>query len=201
MLPEGSITHLILSAKRGDESAMQGLWDRCFQRMMLIARAKLQDSPRRVADEEDIVLTALNGFFEGARQGRFPQLKDRSSLWPLLTKITMRKAISQRARERTASRGGGRIRGDSVFAIDDDSYRGIEAAIAKEITAEFADEVCISGRELLERLDDDVLRLVARRKLEGYLHAEIAKELGCSKRTIDRKLDHIRRVWRSLLDP
>jgi DNA-directed RNA polymerase specialized sigma24 family protein len=39
------------------------------------------------------------------------------------------------------------------------------------------------------------LRQIAERKLEGQENAQIALELGCGLRTIERRLQEIRRIW------
>ena len=44
-------------------------------------------------------------------------------------------------------------------------------------------------------LEDETLRQIAQRKLEGYESAEIAAVLGVSSRTVDRKLRLIREIW------
>jgi DNA-directed RNA polymerase specialized sigma24 family protein len=47
---------------------------------------------------------------------------------------------------------------------------------------------------LLERLDSE-LRNVALRKVEGYSNEEIAAQLGCGLRTVERRLRLIRGIW------
>ena len=49
-------------------------------------------------------------------------------------------------------------------------------------------------QRLLGGLKPD-LQTVARMKLEGYTNREIADQLGRVERTVERKLDRIRRVW------
>ncbi len=52
--------------------------------------------------------------------------------------------------------------------------------------------------ENLARLFDvlaPVQRQVAQGKLEGCENADIARKLGCSRRTVERKLQVIRRIW------
>ena len=163
---------------------------------MGLARAKLADAPRRAEDEEDVALSALNSFFEGARQGEFPLLTDRTNLWPLLAKITARKSINQREKVFAQKRGGGKLRGESVFAKpgQDDDYRGIEGVVGVEPTPEFAAEMAEQCRDLLDQLPTD-LRLIAYRKLHGYSNAQIAKEIGRVTRTVERKLERIRALW------
>jgi DNA-directed RNA polymerase specialized sigma24 family protein len=50
-------------------------------------------------------------------------------------------------------------------------------------------------RVLLGRLRDDSLRRVALLRMEGYTNEEVADRLGCSLRTIARKIELIRRTW------
>jgi DNA-directed RNA polymerase specialized sigma24 family protein len=52
-------------------------------------------------------------------------------------------------------------------------------------------------RGLLDRLPDADLRTLAVAKLEGYSNQEAAERLGCSLRTIERRLQLIRDLWRA----
>ena len=74
---EGSVTQWIHQLQAGDRDAAQELWNRYFQRLVGLARCKLQGAQRRAADEEDVVLSAFESFFRGAEQGRFPRLQRR----------------------------------------------------------------------------------------------------------------------------
>ena len=79
----------------GNPNAAQAIWDKYFQRMADFARHKLDRLPQRVADEEDVALSAMHSFCRGAAAGRFPQLADRHDLWLLLVTITARKVYAQ----------------------------------------------------------------------------------------------------------
>src|SRR5690349_5944237 len=92
MSGEGSITGWLAQLAEGDRPAAEQLWRRYFHRLVGLARRKLRDAPRRVADEEDVALSAFDSFCRGAEQGRFPDLADREGLWALLMTITARKA-------------------------------------------------------------------------------------------------------------
>ena len=48
---------------------------------------------------------------------------------------------------------------------------------------------------LLACLEDETLGTIALRKLEGYTNEEIARLLGCSLPTVERKLARIRKKW------
>lgn len=192
----GSVTLWIANLREGDgERAHQEIWDRYFQRIVALARAKLGDLPRGAADEEDVAISAMHSLFDGVAGDRFPRLFDRNNLWALLAKITARKAINRRQHERAQKRGGGRTvlpigpGGDSmavtpeVDPADDDLGPEFVAAMHEEL------------RRLLGALPDDTLRTIAGRKLEGWTNAEIARELGVVERTVERKLGLVRACW------
>ncbi len=47
----------------------------------------------------------------------------------------------------------------------------------------------------LDEADDSELKLIAVRRMQGESAAEIAADLGCVKRTVERKVTLIRRLW------
>src|SRR5262249_5293964 len=99
-MANGSVTRWIGRLQANDSTALQHLWERCFSRVVGLARAKLRGAPRRAADEEDVVVSAFDSFWRGAREGRFPRLDDRDNLWRLLATLTSRKAFEQVRDER-----------------------------------------------------------------------------------------------------
>jgi DNA-directed RNA polymerase specialized sigma24 family protein len=109
-----------------------------------------------------------------------PFLTDRANLWPLLVVLTSRRvhdAIRYQQR-----RGG------------DDCPDELDHVISQEPTPEFEAMMSENVTRLLDKLDDPVHRQVAQGKLEGRENAEIARQLGCSERTVERKLQVIRRI-------
>jgi DNA-directed RNA polymerase specialized sigma24 family protein len=105
MSSEGSVTNWIGQLQAGDPAAAQKLWERYFRRLVGLARKKLQDAPRRAADEEDVALSAFASFCHHAARGQFPQLADRDDLWRLLVTVTSRKALHLRRDEERPKRG------------------------------------------------------------------------------------------------
>src|SRR5262249_31005936 len=154
----------------GCPAAAQKLWEGYFQKMVELARLKLQGMPRRADDEEDVALSAFNSFCGGAVEGRFPQLQDRNSLWPLLVAITAPKAVDLMRHERRLKRGGPPPNRDRPDAVEAD----VGQIIGREPTPEFALQVAEECQRLLDRLGDDILRSVALWKMEGYAVEEIA---------------------------
>lgn len=190
-----SVTVWIESLKAGDADAASKLWRRYFEGLVRLARARLRGAPRAVADEEDAALDAFDSFVRGASRGRYPRLDDRDDLWRLLVIITERKAIDQAQHERRRKRGGGRV--ISMASSGGDGHPGeAPSCIADAMpTPEFAAMVADECRSLLGKLRDDSLRQVALMRMEGYTNEEVADRLGCSLRTIARKIELIRRTW------
>lgn len=197
MSSQGSITQWLEQIEAGESAAAQMLWQRYYERLVALARRKLRDVPCRVADEEDVALSAFDCFFKGVEAGRFPKLDDRDDLWRILVTLTANKALDQIRHQTRQKRGGGRVRGESVFVKVDalDEPAGIDQVVGSEPTPEFAAEVAANCRELIERLDDETLQKVALGKMEGLTNEEIARDLGCTVRTVARKLKAIRTLW------
>jgi DNA-directed RNA polymerase specialized sigma24 family protein len=193
---EGSVTcWLRLIIKAEERAACQHLWQRYFQRLVGLARVNLRWTSRRAADEEDVALSVLANFFQGAGQGRFPLLSDRHDLWSLLVVITRRKAANL-ARHQNAARRGGKVRRVSAPpAAAAEEGPLFAALIGKEPDPAFAAEVAEECRRLLSRLGDATLRSVALWKMEGYTNQEIAAELKLAVPTVERKLARIRATW------
>lgn len=55
-------------------------------------------------------------------------------------------------------------------------------------------------KRLLELLSDERLRAVAVWKLEGYTNHEIGEKIGLKEKTVERKLQLIRRMWEQEVD-
>src|SRR5262245_32083335 len=199
MIADASVTHWIDRLKAGDPEAAQKLWERYFRRLVGLDRKKLRAAPRRAADEEDVALSAFDSFCRGAEQDRFPQLHDRLDLWQLLVLLTARKAIDLAQHERRQKRGGGAVIDEAALPYPVDSSKQgapVEQFPAPDPTPAFAAQVAEECRRLLERLDNPDLRRVALLKVEGYSNDEIAAQLGCGLRTVERRLGLIRTMWK-----
>jgi DNA-directed RNA polymerase specialized sigma24 family protein len=197
MPSEGSVTNWIGQLQAGDSAAAQPLWERYFQRLVLLARKKLQGAPRRAADEEDVALSAFDSFCRAAEDRRFPTLADRDSLWRLLVILTARKALHIIRDECRQKRGGGHVLNETALgaATPEGREAGLDEVIGAEPTPDFAAQVAEEYRRLLDLLDSDELRLIAVSRMEGYSTEEIAGRLGCAPRTVERKLQRIRGLW------
>jgi DNA-directed RNA polymerase specialized sigma24 family protein len=194
---EHSVTQWIGDLRTGNrDEASRRLWERYFERLARLAQARLRTAGGGPADGEDIALSAFDSFVRGAAAGRYPALGDRDDLWRLLVTITARKAHNQRRDEGRQKRGGGRVVGEGALAgADPDSDDFLAQVVGSEPTPEFAALVADEYRRLFGSLADESLRVVALLKLEGHSNEEIARSLDCGLRTVERKLEVIRKRW------
>jgi DNA-directed RNA polymerase specialized sigma24 family protein len=197
MPSDGSVTHWLRLLQAGDRDAPRHLWERYFRLLVTRARAALVSAQRRVADEEDVALSAFDSFCRAAEQGRFPRLDDRDDLWHLLLMLTARKVAHLLRDQRRAKRSGGKVLAEADLlgsgAAADET--GLDALISTEPTPELTAQFAEECRRLLARLGDGELRSIAVWQMEGYTVEEIASKVGCSGRTVARKLAVIRERW------
>jgi DNA-directed RNA polymerase specialized sigma24 family protein len=194
MASDGSVTRWLGQLQAGDPAAVQQLWERYFRRLVGLARKRLGDAPRRVADEEDVALSAFDSFCRNAEAGRFPDLLDRDGLWRLLMVITVRKAAHLVRDEQRQKRGG-----RPASAPSDEV--GLDQVLSREPRPEFAAEVADEWQRLVTLLGDSELEAVALLRMQGYTVEEIAHQLGYVPRSIKRKLRVIRAAWEKEVTP
>ena len=188
MSDDGSVSRWLGPLRAGDPAAAAELWRRYFHRLAGLARRKLADGPRAAADEEDVALSAFDSFCRAAEAGRLPDLADRDGLWRLLVTFTARKAAHLRRDQGRGKRGGG------VAATGDGEV--LAEILGREPDPEFAAQVADEYRRLLAALGDPELEAIAVGRMEGYSVAELAARFGCSPRSIKRKLELIRGIWK-----
>ena len=197
------VSQWLLHLAEGDEGTAQEIWNNYFGQLVRLARRKLKGIPSRDYDEEDVALSAMNSFYKGMVRHKFNNLRNRDDLWKLLVTITARKAAARRRSHFAQKRGRGQVRGESIFepqAGERGGYVGIDCILGTEPTPELAVDVAENCGRMLEQLEDETLRRIAIWTLEGYRTEEIADKLGCVRRTIERKLERIRKLWETVLE-
>jgi RNA polymerase sigma factor (sigma-70 family) len=200
----GSITRWLDGLKAGQPAAADAIWRRYYQRVVAVARRRLQSSPHQaVEDGEDVAMSVFEGLCAGAAQGQFDRLRDRTELWQLLAAIAARKVLHHRRRHGCRKRGGqaalapasARDNGNG----DADADADILALIAdKEPPPEVAAILREQLQELLDSLPDAIHRRIAEWRIEGVTNAQIAQNLGCAVRTVERKVENIRLAWEQI---
>lgn len=193
------VTAWIRSIEAGEEDAVAELWDYCHARLMKYARSKLPEHFRRALDEEDVALSAFKSFYLRAANGSFGSIDGRDSLWRLLYYITARKAHEEVRLAMRQKRGGGQVSGESAFIASGDRYNpGMEGIPDDRPAPDAKAESANYCEALFDQLEDDVLKVIALLRIEGYSVDEIAQRAGCAKRSVERRLNLIRSIWQDV---
>ncbi|HEV3437148.1 MAG TPA: ECF-type sigma factor [Gemmata sp.] len=187
MSTDDAVTVWLGQLQAGESAAARPLWEKYFHRLVGLARKRLRDAPRLAADEEDVALSVFDSFCRNAEAGRFPDLTDRDSLWRLLAAFTLRKA-ARHVRDAGALKRGGKATTDGSAVFDGMLAREPDPALAAEVAEE-----C---ERLLGALQDPELRHVALFRMDGYSVDEVAAKVGCAPRSVKRKLQLIRGIWK-----
>lgn len=192
-----SVSQWLAGLKAGDLASIEALWGRYAATLIAVARQKLRGVPTGAADEDDIAQSVFYNVCRGAAAGRFAGLKNRDELWWLLLSITKGKVVDHIRRETALKRGGGEVLSESALASN--GARGapysLDLLVAEDPTPEFLVELQEQAGRLMGLLRDDRLREIALARIEGLTVAEIAEQLEVSCRSVERKLQLIRKTW------
>lgn len=194
---EQEITQWLGGLKRGESHAQAVIWEQIFERVVRMARRKLehQGLERRTRDEEDIALSAIRCLFQKASSGGFEQLEDSTHLWKLLAKFTKGKVNDDRKKHHALKRGGSGQ--DKIHTFEEnvlgvrEEGGGIEQVLGHETTP----EIIMAMDEAVAALPAE-LQPVAVYRLEGKNDKQIAQALNVSVKTIQRRLKSIEQHWR-----
>ncbi|MDA1049125.1 MAG: sigma-70 family RNA polymerase sigma factor [Planctomycetota bacterium] len=175
------------------EAACEYLWRRYSKKLLDFACRRLNHHVRRRVDEHDVVSDVFLSLWQLQRCGG-QDLNDRQELWKMLVTITLRRisnVVKFQRRARRDYRRELRIEGSAEFDA------GLLSCVPSR---ELAPETRALVKDELEKLMGQLppqLRQIAVWKIAGFTNAEIARsdKLGCSVRTVERKLNEIRTLW------
>jgi DNA-directed RNA polymerase specialized sigma24 family protein len=199
---DSSVTLWMQQFLAGDNDiAIQRLWERYCQRLVALAARLMGDLPRRVADDEDVAISAFGSFCHGVARGRFAHLKGRDDLWRLLVTITARKANHLRDYLNCEKRGDLSVLDQPALAQAGaaSANTSLDQFLAADPTPEFISQAAEEYQRLLNSLPNDEIRSVAQWKMEGFTNAEMATKLDCTPRSVQRRLHLIRLLWTKAL--
>jgi RNA polymerase sigma factor (sigma-70 family) len=200
MATRGSYTTWLAKLDSDQELALEMLRRRLWPFLLHLARRRLGDMPRGVADEEDVAQLAFWGFVKSFRKGKVPTLENRKHLFAVVVLITDRKAKHLIQWHRRKKRAVTRQKGESEIAAHAGSSScsapGMAGVASHEPTP---DEKVLAG----DTVDHFVnllpleLRPTAKLWLANYSHREIAAELNIPRSTVDSWLRRITKLWQA----
>ena len=162
------------------------IFHRFTNRLMALARSRLDQRLAAKVDAEDIVQSVYKSFFWRCQEGQF-DLASWNSLWGLLVRITVRKCLKQQelyfAGRREVSRevqSPDASGSDIALNAYDRQPDPAEAAMLVETI-----------EQLMTGLDEQQQQMLMLR-LQGCTVLEISQQTSRSERTIERVLQRVR---------
>lgn len=181
--------------RSGEPDAARQIFHRFERRLIALARSRMSAPIRQKLDPEDLAQSVFKSFFR--RQSREPaDLNSWDGLWTLLTVITLRKC-GFRARHYRAQRRD--LQREEVLQPGPEDSQASYEAIAREPTPLEAVLLQETVTELLAGLGERDRRSVEL-SLQGYTVAEVAAQVQCAERTVQRLLARIKKRLEHLGD-
>ena len=178
---------LLAAVKSGDQQAATELFHRFANRLVRLARSRLDLDLRRKLDPDDVVQSVFDTFFRHHSADEY-DVKSWESLWALLAVITVHKCGHQIRYYRADKRDAGKEL--SAVRYTDDSIVGWEA-VASDPTPSHAAMFNESLTELMASLPERERQMLTL-QMQGATVEEISKQVSRSERTVRRVLDRIR---------
>ena len=201
--PEKLDESLLKRFKSGDKDAANELLSKYFSRTVEAARRRISTRNLRGTGSEDIALSVFESIWKKAENQHFSDedLSNSDEFWRLLCTMIRHKAESHVRRETAKKRGGGQVRGESIFVnAAGDQSPGISNqkndGLTPDELAQFADQ----HRVMMNSLNDSVLQEIVTLRMEEYKVSEIADHFDKSERWVKRKLALIRDIWQAEVD-
>lgn len=196
---QSPVTVWLRKLEAGDPNSAGDLYQHFCSRLQNLISRQIPGSVRATYDADDVAVSAFHSLFLGVREQRY-QLGNRTDIWRLLLTIAERKIAKRIRFETQEKRDIRRLLQNSVFKSppsgpQQNAHGGVSLLPSYEPTPAFAAEVAETCANLLEALPDDCCRTIALLMLENYTADQVAKKLGFTRRTVQRKLLVIRRTW------
>jgi RNA polymerase sigma-70 factor (ECF subfamily) len=186
MAEELPFEELMRRLRAGDQEAATLVFNRFTQRLIALARSRLDQRMRQKLDPEDVVNSAYKSFFVRNREGKF-HLESWDSLWGMLTVITVRKCGRAIDRFHTQKQD---VEREVAPPREGDGL--IYEALASDPTPSEAALLAETVENLLRGLPE-VEQTILALTLQGYSIAEIKAQVGRTERTVQRVLERVRK--------
>lgn len=195
MTPDRPFADVMQRLRAGDQDAAALVFRRFADRLIALARGRLDPVIRAKLDPEDVLQSVFRSFFSRHAEGQF-ELENWDSLWSMLVVLTVRKCGRRAGYFHAARRDVQRERAPTPSVKD--SGVGEEQMAADPTPAEAA-MLTETVEQLMHRLEGSERQILALR-LQGYTIPEISAQLGRAERTVERVLERVRRWLQRLQD-
>jgi RNA polymerase sigma-70 factor, ECF subfamily len=183
-----SFKNLLAQLQNGRSSAASQVFDRFADRLVALARSRMNPQILQRVDPEDVTQSVFRSFFQRQEAGQF-RLENWGGLWGLLVTMTVRKC-GRRAEEFYAARRDVRRETRGQTSPDESS----DDFDIQDLRPTPDEGVALT--ELIEKLMEGLdprAREALTLRLQGYSVAEISQQIGRTQRTIHRILEGVQR--------
>ena len=174
--------------QEGDERAFEAIFERYGEKLVRLAGKRISEKLSRRIEPEDVVQSVFRTFFGRVQENRFTFV-NADDLWKLLVSMTLNKLRNKVDFHTAAKRAvgaerplGGTTSQPSAFDPSGEEPSGEAVVAFLDLLETFMDELRPQDRTILEM------------RLNGYTQDEIARDIGCTERTVRRVLERIRGV-------
>ena len=188
--PDPSDHSLLRRFRGGSQDAATQLYVRYAQRLRALVKARCSSELARCVEPDDIVQSVFRRFFRRVSQGDY-DVPAGEELWGLFLVIALNRIRAAESFHRAGKRD---VR---VTVPDVEPGGAVEAATGHDEAAFAVLQMTIE--EALVQLSPQQRQMLELR-VQGFEVAEIAKQTGRSKRTVERNLQEIRTWLRAYLD-
>jgi RNA polymerase sigma-70 factor (ECF subfamily) len=186
MSPDRSFDDLMARLRTGDERAAAEVFQRFAQRLLGLARSRLDRLIQVKVDPEDVLQSVYRSFFRRHAQGQY-ELQSWDSLWGMLTVITLRKCGHRVRYFRSACRDVQR----EVALPPRDELRVEWQAVGRDPTPSEAARLAETLEQVMRDLTERERAILAL-SLQGCTPTEISEQVGRTERTVQRVLQRVR---------
>jgi RNA polymerase sigma-70 factor, ECF subfamily len=187
---ESSDRSLLRRFRHGHADAPKQLYLRYAERLQALVAKKTSPELGRRVEPEDIVQTVFRTFFRRVAEGSY-DVPDGEEIWKLLLVIALNKIRSAGVHYKAAKRDSRRTRSGEANEL------AIQTAAAQDETALAVLKMVVE--DVLEELPESHRQIVELR-IDGHEVAEISRDVGRSKRSVERVLQEFRRRMAELID-
>lgn len=193
----GSLTRYVHELRSPDsrmrDEAARIIWERFSPRLKNLVRRHLDNRILRREDEQDVLQSMFASFCHGQSTGKTAPAS-REELWKLLVRITMCKVVNTAHRHMADRRDIRRERGDGPDDSSDPHFpKWMLDHVDRSQPSPQERVAVVEEVQRLLRLLPDPLRQIVVWKLEGFTNAEISCMIGRTVRSVEIKLQLIRK--------
>jgi RNA polymerase sigma factor (sigma-70 family) len=185
-----SFDDMMARLRAGDNDAAAQVFNRFANRLIELARRRLDPQIRQKLDPEDVLQSVFRSFFVHQAAGQVTGLESWDNLWAWLVVITMRKCGRRIEYFHSASRD---VQREIPTPLSDDDSSADSGTSSDEPTPSEAAMLTETVEQLMNNLEGRHREILAL-SLQGYTAVEISTHVGCTERTAFRVLKRVKEM-------